>query len=98
MTRLISASVLIFLIVVGGASAQSPNETPENPTGTSDDLSHTNNTGAPRAGPGGQADQDAASRTTRGQKSPPPNKCDPKEAAKDGSVPNQNNASAGCVK
>lgn len=101
MTRLIFAAALSVLLAVGSASAQSTGGTSGNTaggaTGATTGPGNTNNTGGSTAGTGGQLDQGTTGGVP-GQKTQPPNKCDPDEAAKDGAAANQNNASAGCVK
>ncbi|CDZ46494.1 hypothetical protein [Neorhizobium galegae] len=100
MTKLIATAIIVTLFMAGSATAQttpSPGNAAGGATGAVDGPGNTGDAGGPTAGTGGSLDQTQTGSTNSDTRQPP-NKCDPAQAAKDNSRPNQNNASAGCVK
>jgi hypothetical protein len=100
MNKLIPVTIIVALIAIGSAAAQStpsPGNATGGATGAIEGPGNTGGAGGPTAGTGGPLDQTRTG-STNGDARQPPNKCDPAEAAKESSTTNQNNASAGCVK
>lgn len=96
-SKLIAATALLLLLAVTAAEAQSNGRTTGKAAGEAVTPGNVNN-GIPATGTGGKViDKDTTGSTT-GAKAPPPNGCDLNQAAKEESQPNQNNASASCVK